>query len=429
MKSATRRFFIVSASVCVAVSASTTLLSLAVDWPGWRGLDRTGVSLEKGLLEEWPEGGPKQLWQVEGCGKGFSSVAVADGRIFTLGRHDGKDAECMIAKSEKDGSDLWATAFGTGGESNGAPVVDGDRVYGIGKDGDLACFNVVTGEKLWSKRFDKDFGGKMMSGWGYSECPLIDGDVLLCTPGAREAMIVALDKRTGKEHWRSAAPEDSGDRGQDGAGYSSIVISNGAGVKQYVQLTGRGMIGVRASDGKHLWHYNAVANDTANIPTPIVSGDHVFCSTGYGAGAALLKLASDGDGVAAEEVYFLESQKFQNHHGGMILIDGHIYAGHKHNEGFPICVKLDTGDVAWGGDTRGEGRGSAAITAAGGNLIFRYQSGEVVLIEATPEAYRIKGSFKPTFKEGESWAHPVVANGRLYLREQDKLMCYDLRKS
>jgi len=269
----------------------------------------------------------------------------------------------------------------------------------------------------------------MMSGWGYSECPLIDGDRLLCTPGAKDATIVALDKATGKEIWRASVPDELGNRGKDGAGYSSIVISEGGGVKQYVQLTGRGLIGIRASDGKYLWHYNAVANDTANISTPIVSGDYVFCSTGYGTGSALLKLSKDGDGIGAEEQYFLKSQKLQNHHGGMVLIDGHIYCGHKHNEGFPVCVRMSDGEVIWGGKTRGEGKGSAAVVAADGHLIFRYQSGQVVLIEATKDAYRIKGSFEPAFKDRESWAHPVIANGRLYLREQDKLMCYDLKKS
>ena len=419
--SSTRAAFASLAAIFVVTAAGR-------DWPGWRGADRTGISNESDLLTEWPKDGPTLLWQKEGCGKGFSSVAIADGRIFTLGRPDDQKGECLIAKDEKDGGTLWVTPFGTAGESNAAPVVDGDRVYGIGKDGDLACFKVATGEKVWAVRFDKDFGGMMMSGWGYSECPLIDGDLIVCTPGGEDAVIVALDKLTGKERWRSAAPDDLGSRGKDGAGYSSIVVSNGGGTKQYVQLTGRGLISVRASDGKHLWHYNEVANDTANIPTPIVSDDYVFCSSGYGTGSALLKLSKDGEGVKAEEQYFLESQKLQNHHGGMILIDGYIYCGHKHNEGFPICVKMADGEIAWGGDTRGEGTGSAAITAAGGNLIFRYQSGQVVLIEATTEAYCIKGSFKPAFKDGESWAHPVVANGRLYLREQDQLMCYDLRK-
>ncbi len=267
-----------------------------------------------------------------------------------------------------------------------------------------------------------------MSGWGYSESPLIDGDRLICSPGGKDAMIVALDKKTGNEIW-ACEVDDLGEKGKDGAGYSTVVISEAAGIKQYVQLTGRGLIGVRAKDGKLLWNYNRVANGTANIPTPIVSGDHVFASTGYGTGAFILKLSKRGaTGVKAEEEYFLESNTLQNHHGGMIRIGDHLYTGHKHNEGFPICVEISSGDVLWGGDERGPGSGSAAITAVDGHLIFRYQNGIVALIEATPDEYRLKASFKPVHQEKESWAHPVVANGRLLLREQDKLMCYDLSK-
>jgi len=413
----------------IAIALSLLLapgLVIAKDWPNWRGPAHNGISEESGLDLDWPEDGPELLWQVDGCGKGYSSVAVADGKIFTIGNKKG--GEHLTAFREKDGKELWSTQFGTAGHSNGTPTVDGDLVYAIGKDGDLVCCKVSDGKKVWSKRFDKDFDGKMMSGWGYSESPLIDGDRLICSPGGKDAMIVALDKKTGNEIW-ACEVEDLGDKGKDGAGYSTVVISEGAGIKQYVQLTGRGLIGVRAKDGKLLWNYNRVANGTANIPTPIVSGDHVFASTGYGTGAVLLKLSKRGaTGVKAEEEYFLESNTLQNHHGGMIRIGDHLYTGHKHNEGFPICVEISSGDVLWGGDERGPGSGSAAITAVDGHLIFRYQNGIVALIEATPDEYRLKASFKPVHQEKESWAHPVVANGRLLLREQDKLMCYDLSK-
>jgi outer membrane protein assembly factor BamB len=401
-------------------------LVAAKDWPNWRGPNHNGISDEKGLDLDWPKDGPDLLWQVDGCGGGYSSVAVAGGKIFTIGKKDG--GEHLTAFSEKDGKELWSTQFGTAGHSNGTPTVDGDLVYAIGKDGDLVCCKTSDGAKVWSKRFDKDFGGKMMSGWGYSESPLIDGERLICSPGGKDAMVVALDKKTGNEIW-ACKVDDLGEKGKDGAGYSSVVISEGGGVKQYVQLTGRGLIGVRAKDGKLLWNYNRVANDTANIPTPIVSGDYVFGSTGYGTGSALLKLSKQGaTRVRAEEVYFLEANTLQNHHGGMIRIGEHLFTGHKHNEGFPICVEMESGDVLWGGDERGPGSGSAAITAVDGHLIFRYQNGIVALIEATPDEYRLKASFKPVHQEKESWAHPVVANGHLLLREQDKLMCYDLSK-
>lgn len=394
------------------------------NWPQWRGPNRDGLSTEKGLLKNWQEDGPPLVWQADGLGKGYSSVSISNGKIFTMGRRG--DAEYLIALGLEDGVELWSAEVGEGDHCNGTPTVDGDRVYAIGLKGDLVCSRTSNGDVLWRKKFSDDFGGKMMSGWGYSESPLVDGDWLLCTPGAKDAMIVALDKRTGQEIWRSAVDE-YGDRGKDGAGYSSIVISHGAGVKQYVQLTGHGVIGVRASDGKFLWGYNDVANKTANIPTPVISGNYVFCSTGYGTGAALLKLSRDGNGVKAEEQYFLNAKTFQNHHGGMLLIGNHIYAGHAHNNGFPICIEMKSGEVVWGGQQRGVGTGSAAITFADGHIVFRYQSGDLALVEASTREYKLKGSFKPAFQKGNSWAHPVILVGRMYLREQDKLMCYDLR--
>ena len=248
-------------------------------------------------------------------------------------------------------------------------------------------------------------------------------------------MIVALNKTTGEEVWASAVPEFGGETAsngksmKNGAGYSSIVISNGGGVKQYVTIVGRGAIGVRASDGKFLWGYSDIANTTANIPTPIVSGDDVFVSTGYGTGAALLTLSSDGNGgVKAEEQYFLPPKQLENHHGGMVLLDGHIYCGHKHNNGFPICVDMASGDVVWGGDIRppAKASGSAAVLYVDGHLIFRYQSGHVMLIEATTTGFKEKGVFMPEYQEDKSWAHPVVVGGKLYLREQDRLMCYNI---
>lgn len=260
-----------------------------------------------------------------------------------------------------------------------------------------------------------------MSGWGFSESPLIDGDHVIITPGGKDAFMVALDKKTGATKWKTRITEDLGKKGKDGAGYGSIVISKAGDVKQYVQMTGRGVMGVRAKDGKFLWCYNPVANSTANISTPVVAGDHIFCSTGYGTGSALLKL----DGKSAEEVYFLKPKTLQNHHGGMVLVDGHIYCGHRHNGGEPICIDIKTGEVKWGPE-KGAGHGSACVLYVDGHLIYRYESGHVALVKATPEGYQLKGSFMPAHKEKESWAHPVVSDGKLYLREQNRLMCYEL---
>lgn len=401
------------------------------DWPQWRGPDRTGVSTETGLLDRWPAEGPPLAWKVEGVGAGYSSVAVADGKIYTLGtfaKEDGSGAaEHLVALDASNGKRIWATPIGDADHSNGTPTVDGDRVYCVGLNGDLACLKTDSGEIVWKKNFGQDFGGQMMSGWGYSESPLVDGDRLICTPGAKDAMLAALDKMTGEVIWKSPLPDDIGDRGGDGAGYSSIVVSEGAKVRQFVQLVGRGVIGVAASDGKPLWSYNKIANGTANIPTPIVKGDYVFCSSGYNTGAALLKLKKNGSGVEVEEKYFLPPDEMQNHHGGMILVGNHIYCGNGHNEGYPLCIEMLTHKVAWR-PGRGPGAESAAIACADGKLYFRYQDGVIALIEANPKKYVVKGKFSIGAERGPSWPQPVVADGKLLLRDQDVLFCYDVKR-
>jgi len=400
------------------------------DWPGWRGPNRDALSPDKGLLTEWKPSGPPLAWKASGIGVGFSSVAIAGGRIYTMGDKGG--SQQVLALDRADGHILWTARVGppwneeTGGP-RGTPTVDGDLVYAIGTEGDLVCVEAATGKERWRRSLSRDFGGEMMSSWKFSESPLVDGDRLIVTPGSRSAGLVALDKATGKEIWRTALP-DLGTKGRDGAGYSSIVVSNALGVKQYVQLLGRGLVGVRASDGKFLWGYNRIANHVANISTPIVRANWVFASTGYQTGAVLLELQKAGDGVQAKEVYFLEPGTLQNHHGGFVLVGNHIYAGHGHNKGFPICVEFTTGKVAWGGDIRNAGTGSAAVAYADGNLVFRYQNGTVVLIEASPAGYKEKGSFPIPGVKDPSWSHPVVLDGTLYLREQDSLFAYDVRR-
>ena len=414
--------------MALAVSLGTS--TFAADWPQWRGPHRDGRAEATGLSHDWEAKPPKLLWMSEGLGGGYASLSLVDNVIYTTGNVGG--GQSALAIDANDGRVMWKQKLTDGDPRHGydgsrsTPSIDGDRLYLVSSNGAIHCLKRADGSVVWSKDFKKEWNGRMMSGWGFSESPLVDGDWVLCTPGGSDAMIVALNKLTGEEMWKSAVPTFPTKGKKEGAAYSSIVISQAAGVKQYVQLVGRGVIGVQASDGKFLWGYDDVANGTANIPTPIVKDDYVFASTGYGAGAALLHLSRDGDGVKAEEVYFLDAKTFQNHHGGMVLVGDHIYAGHAHNNGFPICLELATGKVVWGGDKRGPGGGSAAVLFADGQLVFRYQDGIVALIEATPESYKLHGSFKPEFQQRESWAHPVIVDGKLYLREQDKLMCYDI---
>lgn len=407
----------------------------ATDWPQWRGPERNGKSPATGLMDTWPDGGPPLVYRASGLGTGYSSLAVIGDRIYTLG--DLEDGQHVLALDRETGKRLWATRIGPPwkdryGGPRSTPTVDGDRLYALGTEGDLVCLVTADGSVVWKRNLPEDFGGSLMTtsgghNWKFAESPLVDGDRVVVTPGARDAALVALDKRTGGEIWRTKIPE-LGPAGRDGAAYSSVVVSRGGGVRQYIQLMGRGVIGVDAETGEFLWGYNRVANDVANIATPIVDGDHVFVSTGYGTGAALLRLKGDGEGgVKAEEAYFLEGDTLQNHHGGLILDGGHIYTGTGHNKGFPICVEMASGDVAWG-PVRNAGQDSAAVTWADDKLFFRYQNGLMVLVEATPEGYREKGSFMIPDVHQFSWSHPVVAGGRLYLREQDNLFCYDVRK-
>ena len=400
----------------------------AADWPQWRGPGRNAQSEEHLASTDWEKTPPQHLWTASGFGEGYASVAIVKGTLYTLGNTEGGQA--VIAAKADDGGVLWKKVITDADPkhdhkgSRCTPSVDGDRLYVVTSNGSLACLKINNGDVLWQRRFS-DWSGKMMSGWGYSESPLVDGERVLCTPGGPDALVVCLDKMTGKEIWACKAAFE-GNAGKDGAGYSSIVVSDALGIQQYVQLTGKGLIGIRAHDGKQLWMYNRVANGVANIPTPIVDGNRIFASTSYKTGTCLVELKKDCEKIVPEEKYFLDFKVFNNHHGGMILFNGHIYAGHQQNEGFPTCVNMASGDVVWGGDLRGPGKGSAAVLYIDGHLIFRYQDGTVALIEATPTAYHLKGSFTPDFQAGNSWAHPVVVQGRLYLREQDKLMCYQV---
>jgi outer membrane protein assembly factor BamB len=402
------------------------------DWPGFHGAVRDAISRERGLLKTWPEDGPKMLWKLDGLGQGLSSVSIAEGRLFTMGDRPSEGSEelqFVLAYDLRTRKLLWATPIGPrhrGGPDGPrcTPMVSGRLVYALGTEGDLACLDAATGTIRWKKNLVAEFGGKMMSGWKYSESPLVDGNHVICTPGGDNAMMVALNKMNGQTVWTCTVPK-LGDKGADGAAYSSAVVAEIDGVRQYIQLVGRGVIGVDAKSGRFLWGYNRVANNVANIPTPVVRGPYVFATTAYSTGAALLKIVRNSDGFEAKEVYFISPEDFQNHHGGVVLVGDYIYAGHGLSRGDPACVEFGTGKVVW--KQRSPSTGSAAVLYADGNLIFRYDRGEVLLVEATPEKFRIKGRFKPLRGKGPAWSHPVIHNGRLYLRHGDVLSCYDVR--
>jgi outer membrane protein assembly factor BamB len=403
--------------LAVACPAALAIDRTASEWPQFRGLQRDAHSPDTGLLKEWPKDGPPLVWKAAGIGGGYSSVSLAGGKLYTLGNKG--NVSYLVAVDADKGNVLWATKVGdAGGNLGSTPTVDSDRVYAIGQAGDLVCVDATSGTLLWRKNFQKDFGGQS-GGWRYTESPLVDGDRLVCTPGAKDATVVALDKKTGEVVWKCAAPIR-----ETTAGYSSIVVAEVGGIRQYVQLLSGGVIGVTAKDGTFLWKYEKLGHNTANIPTPIVLGDRVFCSAGYGKGGALLQLVPAGDGVTAKEVWF--NQRLTNKHGGLVVVGDHVY-GDQDDSGRPFCAELKTGKVVWQ-KGRGAGSGSASVAYADGHLYFRYDNGITALVEASPDAYREISTFPIPKHQGPSWAHPVVAGGRLYLREGDAVYCYDVKQ-
>ena len=416
---------ILNAAILTAAILITGSTSRAADndWPRWRGEKGDASSNESGLLKSWPSEGPPLAWQSKGLGSGFSSLSIVGERVFTMGQKGGKGV--LLCLNRADGKLLWETPFG-GGDPNCTPTTDGDHVYGLARNGELACLKISDGSIVWQTSLTKDFGGKEPT-WGYSESPLIDGDMLICSPGSQDAFVVALNKLTGAVVWKAQLDPATNLKGHGGAGYSSPVISNAAGVKQYVTLTGKGLTSVNAKTGEVLWIYDRVSNGTANIPTPIVSGDFILCSSGYGdGGTALVQVMKQQKKIGWKEIYYFPAKDLQNHHGGMILLDGYVYMGEGHNNGFPVCFDLKTGKRTWK-PGRGPGRESAAVAYADGHLYFRYQDATMALIEADPRSYKVKGSFKIGVHNRESWSHPVILDGKLYLRDQDDLLVYDVK--
>ena len=408
------------------ICSSVSLSRADNNWPTFRGTDRTAVAPDTDLLEQWPEAGPELVWETEGAGRGYAGVAISGGKFFTLcdelSTESDKD-EYLTCFNLADGKHLWSAKTGpawtdgkpTWQSSRSTPTVDQDRVYVITPAGKLFCFS-TEGKEKWQIDLKAELKGKKAEQWGYSESVLIDGDLLICTPGGPKNTMVALNKLTGKKVWSS---QWKGDRG---AGHSSIVISEVGGVRVYVQLTGSGAMGVRATDGQLLWTFD-IDKTTAVIPTPIIRDDLVFISVGYKRGGALLRQVAQGDEVSVETVYELNT-KLSNKHGGVVLVGDHVY-GDSDDKGTPFCADLMTGEIKW--KSRGSGKKSASIAAADGHLYIRYSDGTMTLVEANPNEFKEKGSFSvPGSGDRPSWAHPVILDGKLYLREGDKVLCYDI---
>ncbi|HEY3284595.1 MAG TPA: PQQ-binding-like beta-propeller repeat protein [Armatimonadota bacterium] len=390
----------------------------AEDYPQWRGPQRTGISRETGLLKRWPKEGPKLLWQVNDVGYGFGSPSIARGRIYLVCSRGSE--EYVQARDVKDGHRLWSTPLGKVGNpdlqptpgARATPTVDGDRLYVLGSDGDLLCLEAPTGKVVWRKSLQRDFGGQP-GGNAYVESPLIDGNLLICTPGGSQATLAALDKMTGDLVWKCVVP------GANQAGYSSAIIATLGGVRQYVQFVQRGVVGIDAKSGRFLWSYDGTSFQN-NINTPVAQDGCVYTSTLTAGGLAAI--TAQGDAFEAREVY--QSKRLTNNHNGVVLIGDYLYG-----TGGPCqqCVDLHTGEVKW--RERSVGAGSSVF--ADGRLYIYGENGEMVLVEASPMEYRERGRFMPPGSPSSpgvmAWTYPVIANGRLYVRHLGTLWCYDVR--
>ncbi len=397
----------------------STCSANAEDWTQWRGAQRDGKSTEKGLLAKWPDSGPKLIWQAKNIGSGFSTPSVVGEQLFVIS-NEGMEKEEVIALSTTKGNKLWSTTIGKVGENQGpqypgtraTPTISGDSVYALGSDGDLVCLDIKSGKKMWSKSLRSDFGG-VPGMWAYTESPLIDGNLLICSPGGASATVVALQKSTGDLVWKSLLPE------ADAASYASPVIANVEGVKQYVLFLGKGVVGIKADTGELLWRYTKTSDAQANIATPIVNGNFVY-SAASRVGGGLVKVT--GTKSDPQELYFAKSLPAGM--GGSVLVDGLLFGSIGETM---ACVDFMTGEIKW----QDRGIGSASVCFADGRLYLHSIKNELAMIEASPVGFKPLGAVTPpgTKDNGTAkpWTHPVISNGRLYIRDQGDVWCYDIK--
>lgn len=402
--------------------------SLGADWPQWRGPNRDGVSTETGLNLNWSQNKPPLLWTFPQAGSGYSSPTIVGETLYCQGAADNSDF--AFALNTETGKLIWKQPLGKqfiqdrGDGPRGSVTVDGENLYLIRGGGQLHCLAATDGKLLWQKDFRNDLGGDIMSqwDWGCSESPLVDGELVICTPGGSKGTLAAINKKTGDVVWRSTDWTDNG-------GYSSPIVAEVDGVRQYIQYTRGGVAGVAAKDGTVLWNAEVAGNRVAVVPTPIYRDHLVYITSGYGAGCGCVRLTRQDDKFKAETVYANRNQS--NHHGGVVLVGEYVY-GYSDRYGW-VCQNLKTGENMW--QEKGNGRPSkgAVISVDGHLLCLDEDTGSLTVAEASPDGWKESGRLdlpektKIRTMDNEVWAHPVVANGKLYLRHHDLLFCFDIK--
>ncbi len=381
-------------------------LAHAGDWPNWRGPTRDGISTETGWTTQWPAGGPKQLWQAH-VGLGCSAVHVSAGRAYTLGNKDETDTiYCFDAVT---GKELWKHSYPSPlmpkyweGGTLATPTVEGDRVYAVSKMGRLFCFDAATGKIVWQKNLEKDFGGKVPT-WGFAGSPLILKDRLLLETGAPDGSVVALEKATGQLVWKN---------GSDQAGYSTLQPFSLGGKDYLANFNGVALAVLEQNGGKVVARYPFKTKYDVNAVTPLVSGDKLFIAAGYNHGSALVKFT----GSALERVW--ESNKMRNHFNSCVLVNGFLYG---FDENALACMELATGEVKWSEPSIGK----ASLMLADGKLIVLAEKGDLIIAEPSPAAF--KEIARAKVLGGKCWCVPVLANGRVYAKNNaGDLVCLDV---
>lgn len=416
--------------------------SVLADWPQWRGPERDGHAADQSLLSEWPEGGPALAWEFDNAGAGYSSVAVADGRLYTLGNRDGN---ChLIVLDAESGKRLFSQSFaragnsddyntGWGAGSRSTPTIDGDQVFVLSDVGIVAAFNRTSGDLLWKRDLVGEFGGSIPT-WGYSESVLVDGDRIVVTPGGKN-FLIALDRNSGKQVWSSQGIDKP-------AQYVSVMKMTVGGTSLYVTATkagengGRvgGIVGIDAQSGEVLFREVTATNDVAVIPTPIVQSPLLYYTSGYRAGNTLLELtAADDGGINAEIRYENRGKSMSNHHGGVVLVDGVVYGVTQADGGVWMAQDFESGEVLW---THKVGRNrSGSIAFADGRLYcYNDKDGSVHLVVPSRDEWKSVGELtlpretEMPRNKGAIWAHPVIAGGKLFIRDQDLVFAYNIAR-
>jgi outer membrane protein assembly factor BamB len=406
-------------SALLIQSLCPSLAATLGDWPQWRGPNRDGLSVETGLLKEWPKEGPPLLWLATGLGVGYSGVSVVGQRVFTMGERG--DANYALALNRSDGKILWSAKVGKAGAPGwggfagprATPTFDDGFVFALGQYGEVICVEAEEGKEVWRRHLTADFGGPLPE-WGFSESPLVDGDQVVLTPGGPRGTLVALNKKTGDLIWQCREWTDN-------AHYSSITLADIEGVRQFIQLTDASVAGVAPKDGKLLWKA-ARKGAIAVIPTPVCADGQVYVTSGYDIGCNLFKVAK-GSEFSASQVY--ANKVMINHHGGVVKLGDYVY-GHSDGKGW-TCQTFKSGEAVWQEKAK---LGKGSVLYAEGHLYCREEAekGVVALVQAIPSGFVEKSRFTPPGRSRKkSWPHPVIAGGQLYLRDQDVLACYDVR--